>query len=107
MVFARRLLRDLGYGTAKARQALDLQRGARSITDLRTIDMYEEATRQSEPLPERQGNWVQEFNSDEDALLFTAAQFSRYQEVERFLMENLNDPARVRSELGLRERGLP
>lgn len=95
VVFARRFLRDLGYKTAKERAKLSLKKEARSLADLRVIDMYEEAILDTKPLGERHGNWVQEFGSDEEALLFASAQFSRVQEVERFLQENFSDPASV------------
>jgi len=95
VVFARRLLRDLGYSTPDERAKLTLTKGAKSLADLRLIDMYEEAILNTRPLPERHGNWVQEFGTDEEALLFASAQFSRMQEVERFLNENLSDPASV------------
>jgi len=95
VVFARRFLRDLGYGTPAERAQLKLSRGAKSLGDLRVIDMYEEAILDTRPLMDRHGNWVQEFRADEDALLFASAQFSRVQEVERFLNENLADPAAV------------
>lgn len=91
VVFARRLLNDLGFQTSEERRALNLKEGAKSIADLRVIDMYEEAIRHDLPLFERHGNWVQEFDTDEDALLYATAQFSRYQEVEKFLEENLHD----------------
>lgn len=95
VVFARRFLRDLGYSTAKQRARLTLKTGARSLADLRVIDMYEEAVLDTKPLAERHGNWVQAFNSDEEVLLFASAQFSRVQEVEQFLQDNLKDPAAV------------
>lgn len=95
VVFARRLLRDLGYAKPEDRATLSLKKGARSLADLRVIDMYEEAILDTKPLSERHGNWVQEFGSDEEALLFASAQFSRVQEVERFLQENFSDPAAV------------
>ena len=82
MVFARRLLRDIGNDTPEKRHKLKLKKGATSINDLRVIDMYEEAIRHDDPLSERNGNWVQAFDADEDALRFAAAQFSRFQEVE-------------------------
>ncbi len=107
VVFARRLLRDIGCGTSEKRQKLKLKKSASSLTDFRVIDMYEEATRQEKPLTERHGNWVQEFNTDEDALLFATAQFSRFQEVERFIKENLADPARVQASIDQRQGGKP
>lgn len=99
VVFTRRLLRDLGHNTSEERGKLPLKKGAKSITDLRVIDMYEEAMRHTEPLTERHGNWVQEFHTDEDAMLFASAQFSRFQEVERFINENLADPAKVQEKI--------
>jgi len=95
VIYARQLLRKLGYKTPELRRKLQLRDKANALTDLRVIDMYEDATLDREPLVERQGNWVQKFNSDEDALLFTVSQFSRFQEVERFLKENLANPARI------------
>lgn len=95
VVFARRFLRDLGYQTPEERATFQLAKGSKSLGDLRVIDMYEEAILDTRPIPERHGNWVQEFRTDEDALLYASAQFSRVQEVERFLNENLSDPAAV------------
>ena len=57
--------------------------------------MYEEAIRLDAPLHDKQGNWAQKFGSDEDAMLFTTAQFSRFQEVEAFLKENFSNPGIV------------
>lgn len=104
VVFARRLLRELGYGTQDARKTLELKKGATSLTDLRVIDLYEDATRNQIPLEERRGNWVQEYSSDEDLLLFATAQFSRYQEAERFVEEHLAEPSSVRDRIA-RKKG--
>jgi hypothetical protein len=104
VVFARRLLRDLGYDSPEKRSQLSLKDDASSLTDLRVVELYEEALRNREPLSARDGNWVQKFSEDEDALLFAAAQFSRFQEVERFIHENLIDPERVRERLTGRPR---
>ena len=67
--------------------------------------MYEEAIRHTEPLSERNGNWVQEYRSDEDALLFASAQFSRFQEVEEFIKENLANPVAVKAKIDQRRGG--
>lgn len=88
VVFARRFLIDLGYKSPAERENLPLKKSATSIDDLRVIDMYEEAILNTLPLPERHGNWVQEFRTDQDALLYASAQFGRFQEVEAFLQEN-------------------
>jgi hypothetical protein len=102
VVFARRLLRDLGFATSEQRAALNLRSGAKSIEDVRVIDMYETAIRAHEPLNARTGNWVQEFRNDADALLFASAQFSRFQEAEAFLRENMNSPQSVMAQIAER-----
>jgi hypothetical protein len=107
VVFARRLLRDLGKDTKEKRHKLKLKKGATSITDLRVIDMYEEAIRHYEPLLERNGNWVQPYSADEDALRFAVSQFSRFQEVEEFLKENLADPAGILASIDRKRGGKP
>jgi len=94
VVFARTLLTNLGYNDAKKRAGLKLKRNP-VVDDLRVIDMYEAAVRQDIEFADRKGNWVQKFVSPDDALLYATAQFYRYQEVERFLEEHLNDPSVV------------
>jgi hypothetical protein len=92
VVFARALLRNIGHDGAEGRKNLTLKRN-QIIDDLRVIDMYEEAVLSQQPVRLRQGNWVQKFRSMDDAALFATAQFSRYQEVEAFVKENLSDTA--------------
>lgn len=91
VVFARTLLTNLGYEGKAGRKKLSLKKNP-VMADLRVIDMYEEAILSAKPLLERQGNWVQKFSNDADAMLFATAQFSRYQEVEAFIKENFQDP---------------
>lgn len=105
VVFARRLLRDLGHYSPEKRRKLKLEKGSKSITDLRVIDMYEEAIRQTEPMSERNGNWVQGYRADEDALLFASAQFSRFQEIEKFIKENLANPVEVQVKIDHHQGG--
>ena len=95
VVLSRKLLNDLGFTGQKGRAGLKLKKKASSISDLRLIDMYEDAILSQKPLRDRQGNWVQKFQTDEDAFLFATAQFSRYQEVEAFIKENFSDPSTV------------
>ncbi len=95
VVFSRKLLNDLDFKGPKGRDRLNLKRKASSLTDLRLIDMYEDAILSQHPLRDRQGNWVQKFQTNEDAFLFATAQFSRYQEVEAFIEENLSDPSTI------------
>jgi hypothetical protein len=94
VIFARTLLNNLGYKGEAGRKKLSLKKN-RVIDDLRVIDMYEDATISGKPLEERQGNWVQKFTTDPDAMLFATAQFSRYQEVEAFIQEHFSDNAGV------------
>lgn len=94
VVFARTFLGSLGYDTAEKRAHLRLQKRA-VVDDLRVIDMYEAAIRHDVQVADRKGNWVQKYVSSDDAQLYATAQFYRYQEVERFLEEHLNDPAVV------------
>ena len=74
---------------------LSLVKGTKVMDDLRIIDLYEAAIGQGVPLSERKGNWVQKFWDDSDALLYATAQFSRYQEVEKFVTEHFTDIAAV------------
>jgi hypothetical protein len=90
VVFARLLLNKLGYKGKDGRKGLSLEKN-QILEDLRVIDMYERAIQDQMPLQERVGNWVQEFQSDDDAALFSTAQFSRYQEVEAFVEENFRN----------------
>ncbi|WP_148193027.1 DUF4062 domain-containing protein [Pseudomonas syringae] len=99
VVFARTLLRELGYKNQALRQTLTLRPKATSITDLKVIDMYEDATMEQLPLSDRQGNWVQKFDRDDDAGLFVVAQFSRYQDLEQRLIDHLGDSEMVAQRL--------
>lgn len=94
VVFARSLLRNLGYKTAKKRRTLSLNETA-LLDDLRVIDMYEEAIRHDMQIRKRRGNWVQPFFTADDALLFGMAQFHRYQEVAGFLRSQFCDVDKV------------
>lgn len=92
VVFARALLNNLGYDSKAKRRKLKLKAN-RILSDLRVIDLYEDATIEQSgkypvPLAERKGNWVQKFYSNEDGGIFVSAQFFRYQEVEKFIEEN-------------------
>lgn len=95
VVFARTLLNNLGYKGKTGRAGLSLKKN-QVFTDLRIIDLYEDATIDHEspetlPLDERKGNWVQKFHSNNDGSIFISSQFFRYQEVEEFIKENFQD----------------
>ena len=91
VVFARQLLKNLGYQNSDERKKLTLKRTA-LFTDLRVLDLYEEM-QGIVKVPVQNGNegqdngirWVQTYRQEDDAVLFTDAQFSRYQDVERLL----------------------
>jgi len=89
--FARSLLRNLGHKTATARAKLELKTSP-ILSDLRVIDMYEAAIRHDIQIyRDKKGNWVQKFSRDADAQLFVTAQFYRYDDVTRFLQDQLAD----------------
>jgi hypothetical protein len=100
VVFARNLLLGLRHRRPESgladpvelkRADLSLKKGTKVMDDLRVLDLYEAAIRQELPQEQRKGNWVQKFLDDSDALLYATAQFSRYQEVEKFITENFGD----------------
>lgn len=94
VVIAKSLLDHIGYKGESGRKNLKMDKN-QILDDLRVINMYEEAILSQKPFNDQQGNWVQKFNSDDDAALFAMAQFSRYQEVEAFVRENLQDSAHI------------
>lgn len=99
VIFARTLLNNLGYPGKNGRARLKLKKNP-VLTDLRVLDLYEEATIDHEspntvPLAERRGNWVQKFHSNNDASIFVSAQFFRYLEVEAFIRETFQNRAQL------------
>jgi hypothetical protein len=103
VVFARALLNDLGYKTTEERDALELKSKAKSIGDLRVIQMYEEATMENLPLDDRQGNWVQKFIDAPDINLFVMSQFSRYEDIKVRLEENFRNINQLKDKLKSKE----
>lgn len=100
VVFARRMLIDLGYKNREERSALALRKGSSSIGSLKVIDLYEDATMEHLPLDDRQGNWVQKFKSDLDASICLTAQFSSYQDVEDLLKQHFENAELVVKKFG-------
>ena len=90
VVYTWSLLKNLGFDGKSGRQKLKLK-NTPILSDLRVLDMYEEAIINGEPLAERKGNWVQKFRSTEDGSRFVSGQFYRYQEVEEFIRENFSN----------------
>lgn len=87
VVFARQILRQLGYKEKEKRHKLDRKILAPYISDLRVFDMYEDALDKHEEEGRITVRWVQEYDRDSDALLFAASQFSRYQDAEQWIKD--------------------
>lgn len=94
--FAHTFLNSLGFKGKSGRMRLPPLK--KPFFDLRTIDMFEDATISEESDEDRQGNWVQKFKTDPDAMLFASGQFSRYQDVEEFLKEHFQNYPQVSDE---------
>lgn len=91
VVFARSMLSYLGHNGKEGRAGLKLKKNS-LFTDLRVIDLYEDAIIAHQPqLDERKGNWVQKYYSNDDGWTFINAQFFRYFEVEKFIEETFKD----------------
>ena len=89
VVFAKNILKDLGYGTSEDRKKLTIKKGI-PIQDLRVIDMLEIAMRHDIKLvKDRAGNWVQEFTEPKDANLFVSSQFRHVSEATDFIEQNI------------------
>lgn len=84
---ARLLLNQFRFNDDGSPKPIDFKRTP-ILSDIRVLDMYDAATRNDLPLPQRTGNWVQEYSSKGDALRFINTQFG--------------DPARLTAFLGSR-----
>jgi len=70
------------------------------LSDLRVIDMFELAMRHDVPaVKDRRGNWVQQFGPDEDARLFSIAQFRRYRDLAEKHLPKLADKERIKNQV--------
>jgi len=63
------------------------------ISDVRVLEMYESAARYDVPLPERTGNWVQEYATMDEATKFIDFQFQDVEAI-RGLLEERNERQR-------------
>jgi hypothetical protein len=86
LIFARGLLRDLGYTTPEERAKLKPMR-KNLIDDLRAIDVYEEVIQAEKKLRDRRGNWAQPFASPQDVNIFVVSQFLRYADAVQFIKD--------------------
>lgn len=90
VVFARQLLKKLGYKNPEERNNLSLKKSI-TFEDLKIIDMYELAINDRMAYEEKKGDWVQTYSTTNDAALFASAQFHRYQEIEEFIKEQFSN----------------
>jgi len=62
--------------------------------------MFELAMRHDVPaVKDRRGNWVQQFGPDEDARLFSIAQFRRYRDLAEKHLPRLADKERIKKQV--------
>lgn len=96
VIFARQLLNKLGYKTPEERKSLGWDKLQPYLSDLRVLDMYEDAT---ERIIEKNGQskvkWVQQYSDSEDAAIFTMAQFSRYLDAEERIRDHYQDLTKI------------
>ena len=82
---ARLLLNQFRLNDDGTPRPLDFQKTA-ILSDIRVLDMCDAATRNDLPLPERTGNWVQEYANTQDALRFINTQFGEPDRLRAFLV---------------------
>jgi hypothetical protein len=87
VVTARQILRQFQKKSGGWKKSFSLAQNP-VLDDIRIIDMYEAAIRQSVPLGQRTGNWVQPFLQPEDALQFVQQQFSDIARIKTMLQED-------------------
>jgi hypothetical protein len=81
-------LPELSFKGPEGRRDLKLRKGADVIDDLRLIEMYEAATLEGVPIPERKSNWVQKYQTDRDVHRFIEAQFAAVDEMRALIKAN-------------------
>ena len=91
VIFARQLLNKLGYKTPEERHALGKDKLKPLLSDLRILDMYEDAAERRITDGQSKVKWVQQFIDTDDAALFAQAQFSRFLDAEMRIREQYPD----------------
>ena len=91
VIFARQLLRKMGYKTTEDRHRLGWRKLEPYISDLRVVDMYEEATEKRVENEQVKVKWVQKFYDTDDASIFTQTQFYRFLDAERCIRDHYPD----------------
>ena len=102
--FTHTFLKELGFSGNDGRKKLTQPK--KPILDLRTLEIFEDATVADVDYKDRMGNWIQKYTTIPDAMLFATAQFSRYQEAEEFIREHFGNPYEVTKKIAeTREAG--
>ena len=91
VIFARHLLSKMGFNTIEARHEIGLNKLNPFLSDLRIIDMYEEATERRTEDGQDRVKWVQQFYDTDDASIFTQTQFYRFLDAERCIRDHYPD----------------
>ena len=91
VIFARQLLSKMGYKTTEERHRLGLETLSPYLSDLRIIDMYEEATERKIVDGQTQVKWVQKYYDTEDASIFAQTQFYRFLDAEESIRKHYPD----------------
>ena len=86
VVVARQLMKQFRFQADGKKKPHTFFEKTAVLDDIRVLEMYEKAIRHGLPLAKRAGNWVQEYFSHSDAMLFIESQFK--------------DPSRIQQLLG-------
>ena len=84
VTLARQLLKQFRFHEDGSLKPLDFKKTT-VLSDIRVLEMYESAIRQDQPMAQRTGNWVQEYISTEDVLLFIKTQFEDAERLRQML----------------------
>ncbi|MFA4849538.1 MAG: DUF4062 domain-containing protein [Methanoregula sp.] len=87
--FARTFLNSLGFKGKTGRKKLSPSKTP--LLDLRSIDMLEDVIDSQLPPENRRGNWAHKYRDDYEAQAIIMFQFSRYQEIESYIKENIRN----------------
>jgi len=75
VVFTHQLKKHLYYLDSEGKRVFDVKIKKSIIFDERTLDIYNHVLKEGKPIVTRTGNWAQEFNRLDEALVYITAQF--------------------------------
>lgn len=85
VVTARQLLRQFRLDEKGNPRPHTFFKSTDVLEDIRILDMYSAAVRADLPLAERKGNWVQQYDTSDDVLLYLNSQFSDLARIEHIV----------------------